>query len=97
MKKFSKAFGQVEILEQNNTTTTVKIVATGEIKKLLNQFANLQDAPFEAPKKVKKQPLRDLTREEEIILAREKNSLINIFNKSTQNYRSGKSGASSLY
>lgn len=44
--KFSKVFGEVEIISQDATTTTVTILKTGEVKKLLNQYANLSNEPF---------------------------------------------------
>jgi hypothetical protein len=66
MKKFSKAFGEVEVINTTNTTTTVIIIATGEQKVLVNKFANLSDTPFEAEVKVKKvSVIRELTNEEQ--------------------------------
>ena len=59
MKKFSKAFGEVEVTSEDNTFTTIVIIATGEVKKLATKFANLSDEPFVKVKKVvvKKTPV----------------------------------------
>ena len=62
--KFSKVLGEVEILNQDTTTTTVKVLKTGEVKKLLNQYANLSDEPFAKVAKKKSAPVRELTEEE---------------------------------
>jgi len=66
--KFSKVLGEVEVLNQDATTTTVKVLKTGEVKKLLNQYANLTDAPILAAKKVKKVQ-SELTEEEKQIVS----------------------------
>jgi hypothetical protein len=96
--KFSKTFGQVEILDQDAIMTTVKIIKTGEVKKLMNKFANLSDVAFEKVA-VKKAVVRELTQEELNHLDYLKatgQTLENTFRKSTQNYRNGKSGLTSL-
>ena len=48
MKKYHKTFGQVEIIETNEKTTTLRVLATDEIKKLSTQFANkyISETPF---------------------------------------------------
>lgn len=48
MKTYHKTFGQVEIIERNEKTTTLKVLATDEIKKLSTQFANqyISEIPF---------------------------------------------------
>jgi DTW domain-containing protein YfiP len=64
--KFHKTFGQVEVLNQDLNTTTILVLKTNEVKKLINQFANLSDSPF-VELKVKKvsQAKIKLTKEEE--------------------------------
>lgn len=97
--KFSKTFGQVEILNQDATITTVKVIATGDVKKLMNKFANLSDVAFE--KEVSKRIVKkvELTQEDLNHLDYLKatgQTLENAFKKSTSNYRAGKSGLTSL-
>jgi DTW domain-containing protein YfiP len=64
--KFHKTFGQVEVINQDLNTTTILVLKTNEVKKLINQFANLSDSPF-VELKVKKvsQAKIKLTKEEE--------------------------------
>jgi hypothetical protein len=64
--KFHKTFGQVEVISQDLNTTTILVLKTNEVKKLINQFANLSDSPF-VELKVKKvsQAKIKLTKEEE--------------------------------
>lgn len=65
MKKFSKSFGEVEVITEDKNFTTIVILATGEQKKLSTQYANLSNEPFvEVKKVVKKQVKRELTQEE---------------------------------
>lgn len=85
---------QVEVLENNGTILTVKVVKTGETKKLMASVANLQDEPFQKAPKAKKQPVRELTADEIAHLA--SFDSMSIIRKSRDNYRSGKSGLSSL-
>lgn len=72
---YHKQFGQIEITSIDATTTTITIASTGEVKKLLNKFANLliQDEPFTkaAKKPSTKEVLasRELTQEEKDIVA----------------------------
>lgn len=97
--KFHKTFGQVEVINTDAQTTTIVITATGEQKKLLNQFANLQDVAFESPKtkKTTKSIVRDLTKEEELNLEYcNRDGHLNIYEKSKIAYRTGKFGISSL-
>lgn len=93
MIKYSRNLGQVEVIADNGTITTVFVKKTGETKKLLTAQAFLQDEPFVIEKKAKA-IVRDLTKEEEAHLATIKTA--DIFAKSRANYRSGKSGLSSL-
>ncbi|MEP7317198.1 MAG: hypothetical protein ABI921_00600 [Panacibacter sp.] len=96
--KFSKAFGQVEIINQDATTTTVKILKTGEVKKFLNQYANLTDAPVAKIAK-KKEVVRELTQEDKDhldYLNATGQTMQAAFAASTARYRCGKSGAASL-
>ena len=48
MKAYHKTFGAIEILEKNEKTTTIKILATDETKKLATSFANvfISEHPF---------------------------------------------------
>lgn len=48
MKAYHKTFGQIEILEKNEKITTIKVLATDEIKKLATSIANgiISDKPF---------------------------------------------------
>jgi DNA repair protein RadC len=99
MKKYSKTFGEVEVIDNNGTISTIKIVKTGETKKVMNSSANLQDEPFEKEVKAIKKAARELTEEEKEHLAfinRNGSALLNTMKKSNMNYRNGKSGASSL-
>jgi pyruvate formate-lyase activating enzyme-like uncharacterized protein len=96
--KFSKAFGEVEILNQDATTTTVKIVKTGEVKKLLNQYANLSNEPFVKVAK-KKEVVRELTQEDKDhlqYLYATGQTMAATLEASRKRYRAGKSGAASL-
>ena len=59
-KKFHKTFGQVTVIAQDDTFTTI-LTASGEEKKLMTQFTKLSDTPVEPlvldvikPKKQKK-------------------------------------------
>jgi len=61
--KFSKVFGEVEVLSQDENFTTIVILKTGEQKKLSTKYANLSDEPFSKVKKVKAIK-RELTKEE---------------------------------
>ena len=61
--KFSKAFGEVEVLNQDENFTTIVVLKTGEQKKLSTKYANLSDEPFVRAKKVKSVQ-RELTEEE---------------------------------
>lgn len=63
--KFHKTFGQIEVINENDSIIEIVIVSTGETKKLSTQFAKhlIQDEPFVKVKKaVAKQ--RQLTKEE---------------------------------
>jgi Holliday junction resolvase-like predicted endonuclease len=61
--KHHKIFGEVELITQDETTTTVLIIKTGEVKKLANKYANLTEAPLSKVKKLKA-TVRELTSEE---------------------------------
>jgi|JI10StandDraft_1071094.scaffolds.fasta_scaffold286500_3 hypothetical protein len=65
MTKFSKAFGEVEVISEDAMFTVIVVKATGEQKKLSSKFAFLQDVPFGKVAKIKKAPQRELTKEEE--------------------------------
>jgi hypothetical protein len=96
--KFHKTFGEVTIIASDLTTTTIVIVATGEQKKLLNQFSNLQDNPSEVVK-VKKasKVVRELTKDELLNLEYcNRDGVMSMTEKSKLAYRSGRSGISSL-
>ena len=98
MTKYSKTFGEVEVMEDNGTISTIKICKTGEIKKVMNSHANLQDEPFAAVVKAKAAPIK-LTDEEKLHLEyvnRNGSILLDTFKKSNAYYRSGKAGMSSL-
>lgn len=73
--KFHKVFGQVEVLEVTATITTICIVKTGEVKKMVNAYTVLSDEPFIKPivKRVKPLKLSDLT-EEELQAGRERST-----------------------
>lgn len=95
--KFHKTFGQVEIVSSDAQFTTIIIVATGEQKKLVNQYANLQDVAFETPKVKKSTKVRELTKEEELQLEYcNRDGVISMTEKSKLAYRSGRSGISAL-
>ena len=95
--KFHKTFGQVEVINTDAQFTTITIVATGEQKKLLNQYANLQDVAFEAPKAKKTTKVRELTKEEELQLEYcNRDGVMSMTEKSKLAYRSGRSGISAL-
>ena len=96
MTKYSKLLGELEIISDNGIISTVKVIKTGEIKKLMNANANLQDTPFAKEVKAKSKPMRELTEEENILNFRNSSLLKNILIQSNSNYRSGKAGASSL-
>ena len=96
--KFSKAFGQVEVLSTDETFTTILVEKTGEVKKLLNKYANLSDVSFKKSA-TKKNSTRELTSEEIERLDFLKVTgcdLSSALKKSTANYRAGKSGLTSL-
>ena len=96
--KFHKQFGQVEVINNNGTMTTIVILATGEQKTLMNKFVVLSDVAFEAPKKAKAIS-RNLTSEEQAhidYLNATNQGLASIMAKSKANYANGVSGLSSL-
>jgi len=96
MIQYSKILGQVEVINDNGTILTVVVAKTGETKKLMKSMANLSDVPFAKEVKAKSKPMRELTAEEEAHLAKTSNALINTLIKSNKNFRTGKSGASSI-
>jgi hypothetical protein len=67
--KFSKAFGEVEVINQDENFTTIVVLKTGEQKKLSTKYANLSDEPFAKAKKIKSIK-RELTQQEKDIVAR---------------------------
>jgi len=91
--KFSKVLGQVEILSQDENTTTVLVVKTGETKKLSNAYANLQDEPFVKAKKVKA-PKVEWTEQMEEDYSAVYNDLRKLDRISAMNVKNGKYGAS---
>ena len=96
--KFSKALGQVEVISTDADTTTVVVLKTGEVKKLLNKFANLSDIDF-VKSPIKKTVKRDITNEEKEHLDYLKatgNDLGELMKKSTINNKNGKSGLSAI-
>lgn len=95
--KFSKVLGEVEILNQDTTTTTVKVLKTGEVKKLLNQYANLSDEPFVKVAKKKAAPARKLTQEEKDHLEYIQPKLRWMEERSRQDRKNGRHGAISLW
>jgi len=97
MKKYSKLLGEVEVITYNDTITTVRVLKTGEIKKLINSFANLQDEPFVEEVKSARPKMRELNQEEKNHLSyinRNGSALLEELRKSNANYRNGKSGLS---
>jgi len=91
MKRFHKQFGEVKVTNSDATTTTIVILATGEVKKLLTKYANLTDAKIEPVKKAKE---AKTTVTEEYFA--DGQGLALAIKKSTARYRTGKSGALSL-
>lgn len=98
--KFHKTFGQIEIISSDAQTTTIIISATGEQKKLFNQFANslIQDTPFvKVVAKKAKATKVVLTQEEELNLEYcNRDGIMSMSEKSKLAYRSGRSGISAL-
>lgn len=93
--KFSKAFGEVEILNQDENFTTIVVFKTGEQKKLSTKFANLSDEPFTKAKQVKKVK-RELTQEEKLHLEyinRNGDIFIKAGEQSHRNIMNGKAGS----
>lgn len=53
MTKYSKTFGEVEVISEDKDFTTIIVKSTGEQKLLSNKYANLSSEPFVKAKKVK--------------------------------------------
>ena len=94
--KFSKLLGEVEILSEDATFTVVKVLKTGDVKKLLNQYANLSNEPFVKVAK-KKEVQRELTQEEKDELELHRIEWKKIEARSERDRKNGRHGAISIW
>ena len=96
--KFHKTFGQVEVLSETSSILEIKIVSTGEIKKLASKFlvGLLSDVPFvkEAAKKSVSAKSIVLTEEEKNHMSSIQGKLRWMDKKLEENRKAGKYGAS---
>ena len=98
MKKFSKAFGEVEVISEDKNVTVIVIVATGEQKRLATPYANLSNEPF--VKVVTKKVItvqRELTKEEKDHLEYISPKLDWIEERSRRDRKAGRSGGISIW